>query len=68
MRLKLTTFSMRRRWRASSLRDLDCRRDIRDWTRSHANFFRAVQIEKRVMFIILTLIIAVAAFNSYRTW
>jgi lipoprotein-releasing system permease protein len=37
--------------------------DIRDWTRSHANFFRAVQIEKRVMFIILTLIIAVAAFN-----
>ena len=30
---------------------------------SHANFFRAVQIEKRVMFIILTLIIAVAAFN-----
>ena len=37
--------------------------EIRDWTRSHANFFRAVQIEKRVMFIILTLIIAVAAFN-----
>ncbi len=37
--------------------------EIRDWTRSHANFFRAVAIEKRVMFIILTLIIAVAAFN-----
>jgi lipoprotein-releasing system permease protein len=37
--------------------------EIRDWTRSHANFFRAVQIEKRVMFIILTLIVAVAAFN-----
>jgi len=37
--------------------------EVRDWTRSHANFFRAVQIEKRVMFIILTLIIAVAAFN-----
>ena len=37
--------------------------EIQDWTRSHANFFRAVQIEKRVMFIILTLIIAVAAFN-----
>ena len=29
----------------------------------HANFFRAVAIEKRVMFIILTLIVAVAAFN-----
>ena len=42
-----------------------CRVDaeVRDWTRSHANFFRAVQIEKRVMFIILTLIVAVAAFN-----
>ncbi|HVN35358.1 MAG TPA: lipoprotein-releasing ABC transporter permease subunit [Casimicrobiaceae bacterium] len=37
--------------------------EIRDWTQSHANFFRAVQIEKRVMFIILTLIITVAAFN-----
>jgi len=36
---------------------------ISDWTRSHANFFRAVEIEKRVMFIILTLIVAVAAFN-----
>ena len=36
---------------------------MRDWTRNHANFFRAVQIEKRVMFIILTLIVAVAAFN-----
>jgi lipoprotein-releasing system permease protein len=36
---------------------------VTDWTRSHANFFRAVQIEKRVMFIILTLIVAVAAFN-----
>jgi lipoprotein-releasing system permease protein len=37
--------------------------ELRDWTQSHANFFRAVAIEKRVMFIILTLIIAVAAFN-----
>ena len=37
--------------------------EVRDWTMSHSNFFRAVQIEKRVMFIILTLIIAVAAFN-----
>ena len=37
--------------------------DVRDWTRNHANFFRAVAIEKRMMFIILTLIVAVAAFN-----
>ena len=40
---------------------------ISDWTRSHANFFRAVEIEKRVMFIILALIIAVAAFNIVST-
>jgi lipoprotein-releasing system permease protein len=40
---------------------------ITDWTRSHANYFRAVQIEKNVMFIILTLIVAVAAFNLVST-
>ncbi len=40
---------------------------VSDWTRSHANFFRAVQIEKRVMFIILLLIVAVAAFNIVST-
>ena len=40
---------------------------VSDWTRSHANFFRAVQIEKNVMFIILTLIVAVAAFNIVST-
>jgi lipoprotein-releasing system permease protein len=34
-----------------------------DWTMHHANFFRAVQIEKRMMFIVIILIIAVAAFN-----
>jgi lipoprotein-releasing system permease protein len=38
-----------------------------DWTRSHATFFRAIQIEKRVMFIILLLIVAVAAFNIVST-
>ena len=37
--------------------------EVRDWTLSHANFFRAVAIEKRMMFLILTLIVAVAAFN-----
>ena len=36
---------------------------ISDWTRQNANYFRAIEIEKRMMFIILTLIIAVAAFN-----
>ena len=36
---------------------------VSDWTRNHANFFRAVAIEKRMMFLILALIVAVAAFN-----
>ncbi len=35
----------------------------RDWTQDHATYFRAVQIEKTAMFVILTLIVAVAAFN-----
>lgn len=36
---------------------------LTDWTMQHASFFRAVQIEKRMMFLIVFLIIAVAAFN-----
>ncbi|HEY5632681.1 MAG TPA: lipoprotein-releasing ABC transporter permease subunit [Burkholderiaceae bacterium] len=36
---------------------------VRDWSRENRNWFAAVQIEKRMMFIILMLIIAVAAFN-----
>ena len=36
---------------------------IRDWTRQNRTWFAAVQVEKRMMFIILTLIVAVAAFN-----
>jgi lipoprotein-releasing system permease protein len=40
---------------------------VSDWTRSHANFFRAVEIEKRMMFLILLLIVAVAAFNIVST-
>lgn len=40
---------------------------VSDWTQAHSNFFRAVQTEKRVMFIILLLIVAVAAFNIVST-
>ena len=40
---------------------------VSDWTRSHANFFRAVRTEKMVMFIILSLIVGVAAFNIVST-
>ena len=38
-----------------------------NWTQQHANFFRAVQMEKTVMFVILLLIVAVAAFNLVST-
>ena len=49
------------------LRYLDADAHVSDWTRSHANFFRAVQIEKNMMFLILLLIVAVAAFNIVST-
>ena len=40
---------------------------IRDWTQQNRSWFAAVQVEKRMMFIILTLIVAVAAFNLVST-
>lgn len=40
---------------------------VRDWTRQNRSWFAAVQVEKRMMFIILTLIVAVAAFNLVTT-
>ncbi len=40
---------------------------ITDWTQAHSNFFKAIKTEKRVMFIILLLIVAVAAFNIVST-
>lgn len=40
---------------------------VRDWTQEHANFFRAVKTERVVMFVILSLIVAVAAFNLVST-
>ena len=40
---------------------------VRDWRQGHANFFSAVSMEKKVMFIILSLIVAVAAFNLVST-
>jgi lipoprotein-releasing system permease protein len=37
--------------------------EVRDWTQEHANYFRAIRIEKTMMALILLLIVAVAAFN-----
>ena len=48
-------------------RDMPPEAYVSDWTQQNVNYFRAIQIEKRMMFIILTLIIAVAAFNLVST-
>ena len=40
---------------------------MRDWRQQHSNFFKAIEMEKRMMFIVLTLIIMVAAFNIVST-
>jgi lipoprotein-releasing system permease protein len=47
--------------------ELGAQVSVTDWTRTNRNWFSAVQLEKRLMFIILTLIVAVAAFNLVST-
>ena len=67
VRLKLKDLFAAPRVARELTHTLDADVYVAAWTRSHANFFRAVQIEKRVMFIILLLIVAVAAFNIVST-
>ena len=40
---------------------------VSDWTRQHVNFFRSIQLSKQMMFTILLLVVAVAAFNIVST-
>jgi lipoprotein-releasing system permease protein len=40
---------------------------VDDWTREHANFFRSIELTKRMLFFILLLVVAVAAFNIVST-
>jgi lipoprotein-releasing system permease protein len=40
---------------------------ISDWTRRHGNFFRSIQVTKSIMFVVLSLVVAVAAFNIVST-
>jgi lipoprotein-releasing system permease protein len=40
---------------------------VSDWTRRHVNFFRSIQITKSILFVILMLVVAVAAFNIVST-
>jgi lipoprotein-releasing system permease protein len=67
VRLKLTDLMQAREVTRDLMTRLRGDIYISDWTRSHANFFRAVQIEKNMMFIILFLIVLVAAFNIVAT-
>lgn len=67
LRLRLGELFDAPRTAAALNRDLGYRYWVSDWTRRHANFFRAVKTEKTAMFVILTLIVAVAAFNIVST-
>ena len=67
VRLKLDDLYAARTVAREIMAKFDANTYATDWTKSHANFFRAVEIEKRVMFIILLLIVAVAAFNIVST-
>lgn len=63
LRLKLTDLFLVPALTQKLNTDLQGKYWVTDWTRSHRNFFRAVKMEKTMMFIIMTLIVAVAAFN-----
>jgi lipoprotein-releasing system permease protein len=67
LRLKLNDLFDAPEMSAKLAQKLDGNYYVTDWTQQHANFFKAVQLEKKVMFIILTLIVAVAAFNIVST-
>ena len=67
VRLKLKDLHQAREVGAQLAKTLSGDLLIRDWTRQNRTWFAAVQMEKRMMFIILTLIVAVAAFNLVST-
>jgi lipoprotein-releasing system permease protein len=67
VRLKIRDVDAAPRVGREIARDMPPESYVTDWTQQNVNYFRAIQIEKRMMFIILTLIIAVAAFNLVST-
>ncbi|MDP1691401.1 MAG: lipoprotein-releasing ABC transporter permease subunit [Burkholderiaceae bacterium] len=67
VQLKLTDAQAARAVAGRLAQVLPAHISVRDWTRTNRNWFDAVQLEKRLMFIILTLIVAVAAFNLVST-
>lgn len=67
LRLKLSDADLARQVKYDMARDLPPNFWIRDWTGQHANFFNALEIEKRVVRIVLFLIVLVAAINIIST-
>ncbi|WP_423594590.1 lipoprotein-releasing ABC transporter permease subunit [Roseateles sp. MS654] len=67
VQLKLRDVQQAREVGAQLQRDMGRGIYVRDWTRTNATWYDAVQVEKRMMGIILTLIVAVAAFNLVST-
>ena len=67
LRLQLRDLHQAREFAAVLQQELGDAYLVRDWTRQNRTWFAAVQVEKRMMFIILTLIVAVAAFNLVST-
>lgn len=67
LRLQLRDLHQAREMAAVLQQELGDGYVVRDWTRQNRTWFAAVQVEKRMMFIILTLIVAVAAFNLVST-
>jgi lipoprotein-releasing system permease protein len=67
VRLRLKNKDAAPRVRQALMAALPPKYAVTDWTQMHANYFRAVKTEKTVMFVILSLIVAVAAFNIVST-
>ncbi|NOY17328.1 MAG: lipoprotein-releasing ABC transporter permease subunit [Gammaproteobacteria bacterium] len=67
LRLKLDEIDAAPLFSQKLAEQLGARYRIRNWTQEHVSFFRALKIERNVMFVILMLIVAVAAFNLVST-
>jgi len=67
LRLKLDDLDLAPQVRQDLKQSIGLEYWVSDWTLRHSNYFKAVRTEKTVMFIILSLIVAVAAFNIVST-
>lgn len=67
IRLKLTDMYAAPRLSRAAAVALGGNLEIQDWTVEHENFFRSISITKRILFVVLSLMVAVAAFNIVST-